>query len=116
MFAASKLMCYDASAMDSDFALPTQVAKTLTQLTDEPRPEVALRLVVKDALKLRLGEVRRDIKRFKDKYGSEFSTFKKKWLEGKVADRYSHSVEKDFWEWEGLVSRLAVLNRLKKWV
>ncbi len=99
-----------------ELEVPTQVAKTLTELTDEPRPEVALRLVLKDALEYRLGKVQESISNFRDKYDVAFSTFKKRWLAGEVPDRHSYPVEKDFWEWEGLVSRLAVLNRLKKWL
>lgn len=99
-----------------EFQLPAQVAKTLTDLTDEPRPEVALRLVLKDALEYRLGDVQKGVSEFRDKYGMAFSTFKKRWLGGEISERYSYPIEKDFWEWEGLVSRLVVLNRLKKWL
>lgn len=99
-----------------ELQIPTQVAKTLTELTDEPRPEIALRLVLKDALEYRLGKVQEGISNFRDKYDIAFSTFKKKWLAGEIPNRYSYPIEKDFWEWEGLVSRLAVLNRLKKWL
>lgn len=100
----------------AEFQVPTQVAKTLTQLTDEPRLEIALRLVLKDALEHRLEKVQKGIFKFRNKYKVTFSTFKKRWLAGKVPNRHSYPVEKDFWEWEGLVSRLTVLDRLKKWL
>jgi len=99
-----------------ELEVPTRVAKTLTELTDEPRPEVALGLVLKDALEYRLGKVKEDISELRDKHDVVFSTFKKRWLAGEIPDHHSYPVEKDFWEWEGLVSRLAVLNRLKKWL
>lgn len=99
-----------------ELEVPTQVARTLIELTDEPRPEVALGLVLKDALEYRLGKVQEDIAKLRDKYEVAFSTFRKRWLAGEIPDRHSYPVEKDFWEWEGLVSRLAVLNRLKKWL
>ena len=99
-----------------ELEVPTRVAKTLTELTDDPRPEVALGLVLKDALEFRLGKVQGGISKFRDKYEVAFSTFRKRWLAGEIPDRHSYPVEKDFWEWEGLVSRRAVLNRLKKWL
>jgi hypothetical protein len=99
-----------------DFQVPPQYAKTLTELTDEPRLEVALRLVLKDALEYRFEKVKEGLSQFRDKYGVAFPTFKKQWLTKKIPNRHSYPVERDYWEWEGLTSRLAVLNRLKKWL
>jgi len=100
----------------SELQIPPQFANTLTKLTDEPRLDVALRLVLKDALEYRLGKVQKSLLAFRNKYQVAFPTFKKRWLTGQIPNHHSYPVEKDFWEWEGLVSRFTVLNQLKKWL
>lgn len=104
------------SSAVSEFQIPTQIAKTLTELTDEPRPDVALRLVLKDALEYRLEQVQEGLEHYRQKYKISFSTFKKKWQADKIVKRHSYPVEKDYWEWEGLISRQAMLNSLKRWL
>lgn len=37
---------------------------------------------------------------FEAKYGLTFADFAQAWQEGKIPDKYSHEVERDFMEWE----------------
>lgn len=101
---------------NDNIRVPPKLADTLTQLTDEPRVEVALRMVMNDALTHRLTNIHSELKVFRKKYNLNFSDFKKKWKKGEIKDKYSYSVEQDYWEWEGLQSRAATLKRLQKWL
>lgn len=80
------------------------VYRVLSDLTQEQRPEVALPLALKELLRLKLNEARERQLAFEEKYGSPFDDFKAAWDAGKIADRYSFEVERDFWEWEAAVT------------
>lgn len=82
-----------------------KTAKLLKDVTGEPRLDSAVRMTVKDALKHRLKAIDRKIREFREKYDMSFEEFKKAWEEDEIKDKYSYDVEKDFWEWEGLVTR-----------
>lgn len=76
----------------------------LSDLTQEPRLEVALPLAIKDWVRLKLKETNEQRRAFEQRYGMDFSAFKQAWLEGNIADKHSHQVERDYWEWEATVS------------
>lgn len=37
-------------------------------------------------------------------YTMDFSAFKRAWDEGRIADKHSYEVERDYWEWEATVT------------
>lgn len=76
------------------------VYRVLSDLTQESRVEVALPLAIKDWVRLKLKEARAQQEVYKDRYGMEFSAFKEAWHEGRIADRHSYDVERDYWGWE----------------
>ncbi len=41
---------------------------------------------------------------FEQRYGMDFKTFKQAWDEGRIADKHSYEVERDYWEWEATVT------------
>jgi hypothetical protein len=88
------------------------VAKILTTLTHEPRLDVAVTLAVKDWLQLRLQTNEQQLQAFEQKYGMDFATFQAAWHSGVIANRHSYAVEKDYWEWEGLVTDKQDLENL----
>jgi len=96
---------------------PTVVSKPthklLQDLTGEPRPEIAISLVLKDLIHLRLDAAKASIAAFEEKYGMEFSHFEKSWEEGEIAEPYSYPVEKDYWEWEAAITDKAKLEKLQ---
>lgn len=59
---------------------------------------------------LRLKECEEWMFKFESKYGMDFKGFEKAWGEGRIKNRHSHSVERDFMEWEGFDSER------KKWL
>jgi hypothetical protein len=43
-----------------------------------------------------------EIETYKLKYRMTFAEFAEAWEQGAIADRWSHAVERDYMEWEGL--------------
>ena len=85
-------------------AVPKQIYRILTDLTGERRFDMALHLATRDLLQLKLQEVERNIKALEKRYRMDFDGFKRAWDEGKITDRYSYGVEKDYWDWEASVT------------
>jgi hypothetical protein len=80
------------------------IYRVLSDLTHEPRVEVALPLAIKEWVQLKLKETRWQQESYRQRYGMEFSVFKQAWQEGRIADRHSYEVERDYWEWEAAVT------------
>ena len=76
----------------------------LSDLTQEPRVEVALPLAVKDWVRLKLKETREQQEAFQKRYQMDFTAFKQAWEQGHIADKHSYEVESDYWAWEATVS------------
>ena len=60
-----------------------------------------------------------EIETYELKYRMTFAEFAEAWEQGAIADRWSHTVERDYMEWEGLeeerrswLARLRALPRL----
>lgn len=66
--------------------------------------EVALPLAVKELVRLKLKEAREQREAFERQYGMDFQAFEQAWDEGRIADKHSYEVERDYWEWEAAVS------------
>ncbi len=75
----------------------------LSGLTGENRADVALELAAKDLLRLKLKEVEERVSGLESRYRMEFAEFKQAWDAGKIANKHSYEVERDYWEWEAAV-------------
>lgn len=76
------------------------IYQILSDLTQEPRLEVALPLAIKDWLRLKLKEARDIQVDFEGRYGRDFQAFQRAWESGDISRRHSYKVERDYWEWE----------------
>ena len=92
--------------------IATNISKTLLEITGEPRIEIAILELLKDAIEHRIEKINAEIKNLEGKYLMSFEEFKNKFNSGKIPDSYSYSVETDYLEWEGLVNRLSKYNSL----
>lgn len=92
------------------------IEKVLIDLTGEPQAEVALHIALKDVVVHRLEIVESEIKKMETKHHVVFPEFRKKWEKGQIKQKYSYDVEKDYWEWEGLVSRKNKIEEISKWL
>lgn len=85
----------------------TNISKTLLEITGEPRVEIAILDILKDAIEHRIEKIEKELKRFEEKYHVTFNEFKEKFDREEIHKPYSYDVEMDYLEWEGLVSRLS---------
>jgi len=88
------------------------VYKILTDITGQPRFEVALHLATKDLLRLKLKEAEEQCEAFEARYGMDFESFKQAWAEGHIPDKFSYDVERDYWEWEAAVTDIQRLHQM----
>ncbi len=97
--------------------IATNITKALMDLTGEPRIELAIIDLLKDAIEHRIEKIEKEIKGYEKKYGMSFGQFKEKFVKGEISDSYSYDIEMDYLEWEGLISRLqkytSMLNEFK---
>ena len=96
--------------------IPKQTKKILVDITGEPRLNIAINITLKDATKYRLNEINKKLKKFNEKYKIDFNKFERLWKEGKIKDKFSYNAEKDYLEWDSLVTRKNKLERILKWV
>jgi hypothetical protein len=89
--------------MDTD-VISKPIYQILSDLTQEPRLEIALLLAIKDLIRLKLKEAREQQAVFEQRYELDFDGFKQNWQEGRIADQHSYEVERDYWEWEAAVT------------
>lgn len=85
--------------------IPKAALRALTEITGEPRFDVALLIALKDALDYRLEKIDESIYQLEQKYGMSFAQFQSLGEERKIPDQFSLAVESDYFEWDGLISR-----------
>lgn len=90
--------------------------RALTELTGEPRLNVALWLTLKDAIEYRLQKIDADIQALEKKYGMSFDQFETQGKAGSIPEQFSLEVENDYLEWDGLTSRRQKLEKIEQWL
>jgi hypothetical protein len=96
--------------------VPKVALKALTELTGEPRFDVALLITLRDAIEHRLGKISDDIQTYERKYDMSFEQFQARGEEKNIPDQFSYEVEGDYLEWEGLVSHKEKLLKINQWL
>ncbi|MDL1971175.1 MAG: hypothetical protein LWW94_09480 [Candidatus Desulfofervidaceae bacterium] len=92
--------------------LAISITKILMELTGEPRIELAIVDLLKDAIEHRIEKIKKEIKNYEKKYRMSFEEFKEKFEKSEIENSYSYEVEMDYLEWEGLFSRLNKYNKI----
>jgi len=96
--------------------VPKVALRALTELTGEPRFEVALRIALRDAVEHRLEKINEGIREYEQAYGMSFEAFEAKAHDGHIPDQFSYEIESDYLEWDGLVSRKRKLETIQQWL
>lgn len=96
--------------------IPKVALKVLADLTGEPRFDVALLLTLRDTIEYRLEKIAAQRQAYEGKYGMDFQAFKALWDAEQVPNQYAYEVERDYLEWEGLVTRQAKLEETYQWL
>ncbi len=97
-------------------SLSPSTVRVVLDLTGTSDLNMAIKEISRDAVEHRIERIDDEIRELEKKYGMTFEEFKKSWESGKIRDKHSYEVEKDFWEWEGLVSRRNKLLEVSKWL
>lgn len=96
--------------------IPKIALRALTELTGEPRAEVALLVTLKDAIQYRLAIIEEDIQAFEQKYKLSFEEFRAQGEKVEIPNQFSYEIESDYLEWEGLISRKKNLENIEQWL
>ena len=96
--------------------LPKGTIRVLHELTGESRPDVALVLVLRDAIAYRLEKIEEGLRQFEEKYGMTFEEYKKRWESEDREEDYSWQAEQDYLEWESLETRKRRLEETYGWL
>ena len=92
--------------------LTADISRTLLEVTGEPRAEIAIYGLLKDAIEHRIEKIEAELRKLEDKYHLTFSEFSVKFHANEIPNAFGYEVESDFLEWEGLNSRLAKYQSL----
>ena|SRR3990172_9213947 len=85
--------------------ISTNISKTLLELTGEPRADIAILSLMKDAIEHRIEKIEAEIRTYEQKYSMPFEAFKERFEKEKIPESDGYAVETDYLEWEGLISR-----------
>jgi hypothetical protein len=96
--------------------LPKGTVQVLRDLTGESRPDVALLLVLRDALAHRLEHIEAEVHAFETTYGMSFDEYRQRWEAEDRDEDYRWEAEKDFLEWEALVTQKRRLEGIYGWL
>ena len=99
----------------SVLVIPKNTAQTLRELTGEPRPDVALMMVLQDARSYRLQQIETAIRAFEAKYKMTFDEYHKLWESEDREAFYGWEVEQDFLNWEALETQKRRLEAMSSW-
>ncbi len=83
----------------------------------QPAADLAgsIEAVTLDALRMRLRNVVDQLGALEARHGRTFEQFAADWTAGRVADRFSHRIERDFMEWEALtMERQELLDLIRE--
>jgi hypothetical protein len=84
----------------SPVSLSKDVKEVLDFIPGKKTEDKIVNLII-DVLTFRLRGCEEKIVELEAKYGMTFEEFKESWDGGKIADKHSHRVERDYMEWEG---------------
>ncbi len=96
--------------------LPKRTIRALHEITGESRPDVALVLILKDAIAYRLERIEKELRKFEEKYGMTFEEYKQRWESEEREEDYSWEAERDYLEWEALMTRKRRLEETYGWL
>ena len=77
-----------------------KVLKVLKDFIPGADLSAKLESLTRESLEHHLHACNEALSRFEGKYGLTFPEFAQAWQEGKIPNKHSHEVERDFMEWE----------------
>lgn len=92
------------------------MVKALTDMTGEPRIDIAIREIIRDAVEHRMERLQKEIEHLTEKYQMRFEEFDREFQAKEIPEQFSYDIEKDYLEWEGLISRRRKLEDILQMV
>jgi hypothetical protein len=102
--------------MSETLVLPKETSQALTELTGEPRLDLALTVVIRDYARRKLQELAQQIQQYEIKYGMSFDEYRMQWENQNREQDYSYEAETDFLQWEALVTQHTRLSNSYSWM
>ena len=103
------------STATSGLTISKVALRALTELTGEPRFDVALHIALPDAVEHRLEKIDEAIGILEQRYGMPFDEFQARGQAEEIPHQFSYETESDYLEWDGLTSRKRKLERIRQW-
>jgi hypothetical protein len=100
----------------STVVLPREMSRALMDLTGEPRPDVALILLVREYSRYKMAEIDESIRQLEEKYGMDFDAYRQLWETEDDPAHYHYAAEQDYLEWDALVARRCRLEASFAWL
>jgi len=103
--------------LSGDQACPLDEESQRVRIEEEEvaRGISSIEAVTLDAVRMRLRDVVDQLGAFEARHGRTFEQFAADWDAGRVADRFSHRIERDFKEWEALtMERQELLDLIRE--
>ncbi len=100
----------------STLVIPKNTAQALRDLTGESRPDIALLLVMQDALAYRLAQIDGELRELETRYSATFEEYRQRWETEDREEDYRWESEQDYLRWEALVTQRSRLAGIAKWL
>jgi hypothetical protein len=102
--------------MTGEVIIPKATLKALIEVTGQPELDVAILVMLRDAIEHRLEKIQSPLRAYEEKYGMTFEEFEAKGRSGELPDRFSQEVEEGYFEWDSLVTRQRKLEEILQWL
>lgn len=102
--------------MPETVILPKETSQALTELTGEPRTELALAVVMRDFARHKMQELAMEMHQYETKYGMSFEEYQENWEQKDARQDYSYEAETDYLQWEALFTRHKRLKNNFAWM
>ena len=93
-------------------SISPNILKVLSDITGEPRVDLAIHDIIRDAVEHRLEKIQIELTGLEEKYLMPFKGFDIKFQSEIIPGQFSYPVEKDYLEWEGLIHRQIRLEEI----
>ncbi|MBM3145041.1 MAG: hypothetical protein FJ010_08745 [Chloroflexi bacterium] len=96
--------------------MPKAVIKALFELTGQVEIGPAILITLKDAVEHRLDGIIAQIRSYERRYEMTFEQFEARGRSGDLQDCTSFETERDYFDWDGLITRQRKLSDILEWL
>ena len=97
-------------------SMPKVARRALIELTGQVELGPAILITLRDAIEHRLESIEANLRTYEQRYGMPFEKFETSGRNGDLPECFSYSVEQDYFDWDGLVTRQRKLKEILQWL